>query len=95
VDAVRRAGVPGTLYRLRGDEIPRHFRAKESLHQIGFAETLAACQALGKIPETVIVGVEPEDMETYGLDLTPTVRLKIDDMIEMVLEELHRLGHAP
>jgi hydrogenase maturation protease len=50
------------------------------------------CQALDKVPETVILGVEPEDIDTLGLELTPAIKPKIEPVIEMVLKELDRLG---
>jgi len=92
IDAIRNKGKPGDLYRLAGDAIPERIRAKNSLHQVDFLEALTLCQALDHVPETVIVGVEPEDIETMCIDLTPTTRAKVDDVIAMVLEELDRLG---
>jgi len=92
VDAIRNKGEPGDLYRLAGDQIPQRIRAKNSLHQVDFLEALTLCQALDKVPETVIIGVEPEDIDTQSLELTPTIRTKIDPVIEMVLTELDRLG---
>ena len=94
VDAVRNGGEPGSLYRLEGEEIPRRILAKNSLHQVDLLEALTLCQALDRTPETVILGVEPEDIETLGTELTPTVRDKVDDMMKMVLTELERLGAA-
>jgi len=92
VDAVRNKGEAGSLYRLEGDAIPDRIRAKNSLHQVDFLEALTMCQALDKVPKTVILGIEPEDIDTLGLELTPTTRSKIDPMIGMVLKELDRLG---
>ncbi len=94
VDAIRNKGKPGDLHRLAGDQIPQRIRAKNSLHQVDFLEALTLCQALDKVPETVIIGVEPEDIDTQSLELTPTIRTKIDPVIEMVLTELDRLGES-
>ena len=92
VDAIRNKGKPGDLYRLAGDDIPARIRAKNSLHQVDFLEALTLCQALDKVPETVIVGVEPEDIETLSTELTPTIQSKVDAVIEKVLAEVTRLG---
>lgn len=92
VDAVRNKGEAGSLYRLEGDAIPERIRAKNSLHQVDFLEALTMCQALDKVPKTVILGVEPEDIDTLGLELTSATRSKVDRMIGMVLKELDRLG---
>ncbi len=92
VDAVRNKGKPGQMYRLAGKQIPERIRAKNSLHQVDFLEALTLCQALDKVPITVIVGIEPEDIDTLSIELTPTTRVKVDAAIEMVLAELDRLG---
>ena len=62
-------GNPGDLYRLEGDGIPERIRAKNSLHQVDFLEALTLCQALDRVPHTVIIGVEPMDIETQSLQL--------------------------
>lgn len=91
VDAIRNKDVPGTLYRLAGEEIPSRILAKNSLHQVDLLEALTLVKAIDRSPETVILGVEPEDIETLGLNLTATVAAKVDDLINMVLTELDRL----
>ena len=76
VDAVRNGDKPGTLVRLEGDEIPARIRAKNSLHQVDFLEALTMCQVFDKVPQTVILGVEPQDIETLSDELTPPSRQK-------------------
>ena len=92
VDAIRNRGNPGDLYRLEGDAIPERIRAKNSLHQVDFLEALTLCQVFDKVPQTVIIGVEPQDYQTLSLALTPTVHARIEPVIRMVLDELTRLG---
>jgi hydrogenase maturation protease len=92
VDAIRNHGNPGDLYRLEGDDIPERIRAKNSLHQVDFLEALTLCQALDRVPQTVIIGVEPKDIETQSLEFTPPIQAKVDPVIDLVLAELDRLG---
>ena len=92
VDVIRNKGVPGDIYRLEGDAIPERIRAKNSLHQVDFLEALTLCQAMDKVPEAVIIGVEPEDIRTLQTELTSTTETKMEAIIQMVLEELARLG---
>jgi hydrogenase maturation protease len=92
VDAIRNKGNPGDLYRLEGQQIPERIRAKNSLHQVDFLEALTLCQALDHVPQTVIVGIEPQDIDTMSTDLTPATRQKVEPVIAMVLKELDRLG---
>lgn len=93
VDAVKNKQPPGTLYRLEKDELPERILLKNSLHQTDFLETLTLCQAIDKVPKTtVVLGVEPEDILTHSVDMTPTVAARVDDMMDLVLRELDGLG---
>ena len=93
VDAVKNKQPPGTLYRLEKDELPERILLKNSLHQTDFLETLTLCQAIDKVPETtVVLGVEPEDILTHSVDMTPTVAARVDEMMDLVLRELNQLG---
>ena len=92
VDAMRNGGKAGDLYRLAGEEIPRRVLAKNSLHQVDLLEALTLCQALDKVPQTVILGVEPEDIETLSLEMSPAVRRQVAPMAARVLLELDRIG---
>ena len=93
VDAVKNKQAPGTLYRLEKDELPERILMKNSLHQTDFLETLTLCQMIEKSPETIVVlGAEPEDIETHSVELTPVVAARVDDTIALALRELDRLG---
>ncbi len=94
VDAVKNGGNPGTLYRLEGEDIPKRILGKNSLHQVDLLETLTLCQVFEKVPETIIIGVEPEDIETLSIELTDAVKEKLTPLSNMVLKELERLGAA-
>jgi hydrogenase maturation protease len=92
VDAVKNGGEPGILYRLEGGSLPHRVLAKNSLHQIDLLEVLTLCQTLDSVPETCIIGVEPMDVESMNIELTPPVQAKVEPMVGMVLGELRRLG---
>jgi hydrogenase maturation protease len=92
VDAIRNGGDPGTLYRMEGDDVPYRVMAKNSLHQVDLLETITLCRVLDRFPEMVIIGVEPVDIESMGIELTPLVASKVEPIIEMVLKELDSLG---
>ena len=93
VDAVKNKAAPGTLYRLEKEELPERILLKNSLHQTDFLETLTLCQAIDKVPETtVVLGVEPQDITTHSVEMTPAVADRVDDMMGRVIQELGRLG---
>ncbi len=92
VDAIKDNGKPGTIYRLNSKDIPNRVRAKNSLHQVDFLEALTLCRALDHVPETVIFGVEPRDIETVQDKLTPEIKAQINPVIDLVLAELTKIG---
>jgi hydrogenase maturation protease len=93
VDAVKNKRPPGTLYRLEKNQLPERILLKNSLHQTDFLETLTLCQAIDKVPQTtVVLGVEPEDITTHSVDLTPAVADRVDEMMARVIQELDQLG---
>jgi hydrogenase maturation protease len=92
VDAVKNAGAPGSLYRLEGADLNLKTLTKNSLHEASFLETLLQCQMLGYQFNTVIIGVEPEDISPWSDELTATVKEKVPDLIRAVLDEVTRAG---
>ena len=95
IDAIKNGAPPGTFHRLEGDQIPKRILAKNSLHEVDLLEALSLCPAFDKVPETVILGIEPYDIESLSLELSPVVRGKLDDLIDRVVEELRSLGAKP
>lgn len=91
VDAVKLGGRPGDLFRVPWDEIQDRTRYKDSLHQVDFVETMSVLPLIADVPFTVIIGVEPEDIETWSLELSPAVAARVPDLCRMVLDELAAL----
>ncbi|ABK18625.1 HyaD/HybD family hydrogenase maturation endopeptidase [Syntrophobacter fumaroxidans] len=92
VDAVLNGGTPGTLYRLPVSEIEKRVTFKNSLHQLDLVETLAYAEILGRRPDAVIIGVEPEDISPWGLEMTDVVKAAFREICSKVLEEIERAG---
>ncbi len=95
LDAIKNGAKPGTVLRIAHGQIPSRLRAKNSLHQIDFLETLAVCELLDKTPHCVILGIEPKEITTVEMDLSQEVWASMELLIGMVLEELRGLGIVP
>src|SRR6185369_3386806 len=95
VDAVETGQAPGTCVRLFGDEIPVALETKISPHQMGLKDLLSVAMLMGHAPrEMVLVGVQPGSIE-MGTELTCEVEAKVEDMIDNILDELHKWGVQP
>ncbi len=93
VDAVLGGGEPGTIYRLTRDDLPKGLRFKQSAHDSDLVEALNLCQLLETEPKTVtVVGIEPADIQPYGVELTEKIAGKLDELVLRVIEELEALG---
>ncbi|RRJ83661.1 HyaD/HybD family hydrogenase maturation endopeptidase [Aestuariirhabdus litorea] len=92
IDAVHTGDAPGTLVTLRDDEVPALFRQKISPHQLGISDLLAIMSLTGEMPNHfTLFGVTPISMET-GVTLTPEVNALLEQMVQLCLDELERLG---
>jgi hydrogenase maturation protease len=92
VDAIVCGQPPGTIERLPLAVLRKRISIKNSLHQLDLLETLAHAEFLESLPETTIIGIEPEDTCTLSLELSDTIRARREDMVSAVLEEITHAG---
>ena len=92
IDALDMRDEPGKIFRLQGDEVPRAFASKLSVHQMGLQDLLAVSELPGHVPRNLVVwGVQPECIE-MGTELTATVAKAVEPVVDSVLEELQGWG---
>jgi len=92
IDALDMRDEPGKIFRLEGDEVPRAFASKLSVHQMGLQDLLAVAQLQGHVPRNLVVwGVQPECIEMHT-ELTATVAAAVDPVVAKGLEELEGWG---
>lgn len=88
IDALDAHGEPGTIVRLRPEDLVASSRPALSLHDLGLLEALAMARQLGEAPhEVVIFGIQPQDL-SCGLELSPKIRACVPELINLVLTEL-------
>ena len=88
VDTVKAGEPPGTMYRFTDKDLSFKKEFLRTAHGIDFSDVVRTAQNLGTKPdEVVFIGIEPEDMEE-GLELSPLIRSRIPNLIELVMKEL-------
>ena len=91
VDAVDVGAEPGSVHVLHGADRYADLRHL-SVHQVGAADLLAAASLTGALPaQVVLIGAQPESLGP-GVDLTPTVRAALPEVIGTVLQWCGRMS---
>jgi hydrogenase maturation protease len=88
VDAVKGGGTPGQIYRFHSDDITLQEKPLLSVHDMDFVDNLRLMRLWHNISETVIIGVEPKEIN-WGLELSPELQRKMPQIIDTVLSELN------
>ena len=92
IDAIDMGAPPGALFRLQGEEVPRAFASKLSVHQMGVQDLLAVAELQGHVPEELVVwGVQPGSIE-MEMRLTPAVAAALAPLLDGVIGELAGWG---
>jgi hydrogenase maturation protease len=95
VDALEMGESPGKVFRLEGEEVPRAFASKLSVHQMGVQDLLAVAELQGNLPGHLVVwGVQPGSIE-MNLAMTPAVVAAVDGVACAIAGELKDWGVSP
>jgi hydrogenase maturation protease len=93
VDAILIGQPPASVVRLEGDQVPAFFKTKLSPHQVGLSDVLAALAFKSAAPGyVVLIGVQPVTL-ALGMELSPPVKARLDEVVDLVVAELAASGH--
>jgi len=94
-DAVDFQLAPGALKVWRDDQVPVWSDTMMSLHQATFQELLSLARLRGRFPRRItLIGVQPVVLDDLGGSLSPLVRGRIDEAVELAVRELAAWGVA-
>jgi hydrogenase maturation protease len=88
VDAFQTKEEPATIVRLKPEEVPVTVDGVTDIGKFHLMETLQQISVSGKCPETIFIGVVPKDTSTLCEELTPLVKSKIPEVIDLIMEEI-------
>jgi len=87
VDALNVDDEPGSVYRFT----PEHLTSKKekfSLHEFGVKELINHLNLLGDDPPIEIIGVVPEDINTFEIGMSDSVKKSIPLVAEQILDSV-------
>ena len=88
VDAVDAPFPPGTVVRMTPDELVVRSASAWSLHDLNLADTIGMMRLRETLPEMILLGVVPADIETYSLDLSGPIAARFGEIVEKVRSEI-------
>lgn len=95
IDALQMGASAGEVFRLEGEEVPRAFANKLSVHQMGLQDLLAVAELLGHLPAQLVVwGAQAESIEMC-MEMSPEVMVAMEQVIAGIIRELTDWGAAP
>jgi hydrogenase maturation protease len=95
LDAIDYKLPPGTLRVFRDAEVPVWADTKMSLHQATFQELLSLARLRDRFPEHItLIGVQPDVLDDLGGSLSPAVKARLDEAVELAVAELATWGIA-
>lgn len=87
VDATDFGEPPGSIHRIEGDAVPAYLEQKISPHEISLPELLFSAKLIGIYPRRVVIlGIQPASL-AVGLQLTPALAARVDELAAMALAE--------
>ena len=92
IDAVQGGETPGTIYRFSLDDIAFDINTHFSIHQVDVLEALSQVKLVKTDQKVTFIGIEPQDISPWGMELSPVIAEKIPKLITLVLEELEEWG---
>ncbi len=92
IDAVLVGDEPGSVYRLTGDDLRKSLGFINSMHDTDLVDTLIICDMTGHRPDAVVIGVEPQDYKSMGVELSPVIAERLPAVIDIVLKEIEQAG---
>jgi hydrogenase maturation protease len=95
VDAVDAPFPPGTVVRMTPDDLAGSFGPAWSLHDLNLADTLGMMRLRETLPDMVIFGVVPADIETYSLELSAPLAARFGEIVDKVRSGIAAFAASP
>lgn len=85
VDALKTDDTPGSIYRFSAEHlVERNY--VYSLHDMGVKKLVDMLKLMGEYPEIEIIGIVPQDISTFAIGISDSVRESIPKAVEQVFK---------
>ena len=91
VDCLKAGYKSGTIYKINPEEIKNYKTENLSIHEVQILDVVKMANMLGKFPEVVIFGIEPEEI-CLDTEMTESIKKKIPEVMKYIKAELNICG---
>lgn len=88
IDCLRAGYEPGTIYRIRPEDITSFKKESLSIHDVQILDVVKMANMLGKYPKVVIFGIEPKEI-CFDLEMSNEMKTKMPEIIKHIKKELN------
>jgi hydrogenase maturation protease len=89
IDCIKADGyLPGTIFKLTPDDLRKRQEEKYSLHQMELVDTLRMISIIEKLPEILILGIVPEDINKFSTKLSDNLNEKFLVIVNKIKKEI-------
>lgn len=92
LDVVHAGLEPGACFFLDEDALVQNESQRLSLHDIDLIDSLRMAEALGKRPKMRVLGMQPHDISTWQMELSPCCKESFPRYVELARQEIKRLA---
>ncbi|MGE5752046.1 MAG: hydrogenase maturation protease [Deltaproteobacteria bacterium] len=94
LDCVAAPFPPGTVLKMFPEDLKRNEDARFSLHDLNLADTIDLMRLRGTLPEMMILGVVPADIDTYRIGLSGPLAEKFEEILVKVGAEIEKFAQG-
>ncbi|MDQ7056387.1 MAG: HyaD/HybD family hydrogenase maturation endopeptidase [Persephonella sp.] len=93
IDTISVRDKPGSVYRLTPEQLSGLGSYHQTAHEVEVLQMIELTPLTGKMADTVVIGVVPEEINSSEIGLTKTLEdIPFKTVIGQVLKELDRIG---
>ncbi len=91
LDVVHAELPPGTCFTLTEDDLRHKESQRLSLHDIDLLDSLRMAETLGKRPVMRVLGMQPADISTWHMGLSPVCAAALPDFVALARLEIKKI----
>ena len=89
IDCMKANGyLPGTIFKLTPEDLRKRQKEKYSLHQMELVDTLRMISIIEKLPEILVLGIVPEDINKFSTKLSGSITEKFPVIVSKIKKEI-------